>query len=462
MGALFTDSTYSDIALYVGRRDPAIWTGAYLAAQALRLMETGDTDAAAQVDSVVRTLHTWWQISGDAGYLARFAAPADSEAPILATLPESDPEVISNVEYDGLVWHWRGRVSRDQYQGVLLGMSLAYEATSDVNIRQLIREDVTAFAEQLMREETKRIKVSIDGGFSFDVTLKLQHAVYSDDETPNGLPVLNISTNPFDADASGMLPFWPDPGEYLRQIPGLALLPDVVFPTQAIQLAAAFRVALQVTEGVPGYEARHAELRTYYEEHIEKWIEIAAGWEKTTRCGDSYFGLNIAFLPMYNWLRLEDNPMRRERLQRDVLRNALWSAVTDHKNVLFAFIYASQAAPEDPIQDIVDLHAAQLALFPDAPQLDAAIDLRGKYPEDPDCRGLSAVATDVDERPAATFIWERDPWVLTASGTANLVFPGVDYLLAYWLGRYSNFISGVSFCWECLPSRGGWRATLGQ
>jgi len=462
MGALFTDSNYSDIELYVGRRDPAIWTGAYLAAQALRLMETGDTDAAAQVDALVRTLHTWWRISEDAGYLARFAAPADSEAAILATLPESDPEVIRNVLYDGHVWHWRGRVSRDQYQGVLLGMSLAYEATSDGTLRQLIREDVTAFAEQLMREETKRIKVSIDRGPSFDVSLKLQHAVYTDDETSDGLPVVNVSTRPFDVDASGILTFWPDPGEYLRQIPGLSLLPDLEFPSQAIQLGAAFRVALQVTEGVPGYETRYAALRAHYEQNVDNWLEIAADWENTNDCGDSYFGFNIAFLPMYNWVRLEDNAVRRGRLQREVLRDALWSAVARHKNVLFAFIYASQAAPEDVTKEIVDLHAAQLALFPDAPQLDAAIDLRWKYPEDPDCRGLSVVATDVDERPAATFIWERNPWTLTASGTPNLVYPGVDYLLAYWLGRHSKFISHMSFCWECLPSRGGWRSTLGK
>jgi hypothetical protein len=425
-------------------------------------METGDADAAAQVDAVARTLHTWWRISSDAGYLARFAAPADSDAAVLATLPESDPEVIRNVSYDGLAWHWRGRISRDQYQGVLLGMSLAYEATSDDSLRQLIREDVTAFAEQLMREETKRIKVTIDGGLRFDVSLRLQHAVYTDDETSDGLPVLNISTNPLDANASGMLPFWPDPGKYLRQIPGLSLLPDVLFPTQAIQLAAAFRVALQVTEGVQGYEARHAALRSHYEENVEEWLEIASDWENTNTCGDGYFGLNIAFLPMYNWLRLEDSAERRGRLQRDVLRDALWSAVADHKNVLFAFIYASQAAPEDAIEDIADVHAAQLALFPGAPQLDAAVDLRWKYQEDPDCPGLAVVATDVNERPAATFIWERNPWSLTASGTSNLVFPGVDFLLAYWLGRHADFISDASFCWECLPNRGGWRSTLGQ
>jgi hypothetical protein len=425
-------------------------------------MQTGDSDAAEQVASTVRTLHTWWQISGDAGYLARFAAPEDSDPIILATLPASDPEVIRNVSYNNALWRWRGRVSRDQYQGVLLGMSLAYEATSDEEIRQLIREDVTTFAEQLMREETKRVRISIDGGPRFDVFLRLQHTVYTDDETPGGLPLLEVSTSPLDADASGILTFTPNPSEYLRQIPGFALLPDSIRPSQAIQLAAAFRVALQVTDGVSGYESRHAALRSHYEEHVETWLDMAADWENTNECAGGYFGLNIAFLPAYNWVRLEDNPRRRARLQRDVLRDALWSAVADHKNVLFAFIYASLAAPEDAVEAVVDVHAAQLALFPAAPQLDISIDLRSRYAEDPDCPGLSLTATDVNERPAATFIWERDPWTLVHFGTENLVFSGVDYMLAYWLGRQANFISDAAFCWECLPGRGGWRATLGR
>jgi hypothetical protein len=460
MAGQFTDSSYTEIALYSGRRDPAIWTGAYLAAQALRLMETGDTDAAAQVAATVRTLHTWWQVSGDAGYLARFAAPADSDAPILATLPEGDAEVIRDVLYEGSRWHWRGHVSRDQYQGVLLGMSLAYEATSDTEIRQLIRDDVTAFAEQLMREEQKRVQVTIDGSSSFSVTVKLQHAVYTDDETTDGVPVVNITTNPVGVEGSGILVFWPNPSEYLRQIPALSLLPDIVLSTQAIQLAGAFRVALQVTAGVPGYETRHAALLSHYEDNVESWLDMAADWENSNVCGDSYFGLNITFLPLYNWVRLEDNALRRERLQREVLRDAVWSAVADHKNVLFAFIYASQAAPENTIQDVIDVHTSQLALFPEAPQLDRPIDVRSKYPEDPDCPGLSIIATDVNERPGATFIWERQPWKLVNSGTPNLVFAGVDYLLAYWLGRHAKFISDEYFCWECLPSWGGWRATL--
>ena len=441
MPAHFTDASYTQVQNYDGRRDPAIWTGAYLAAQALRLLETGAADARNQVHQRVRVLDRWWRISGDPGYLARFAAPAHSSEAILATLPASDPEVIRNVPFNNQLWHWRGRVSRDQYQGGLLGMSLAYEATSDPAIRQMIREDVTRFAEQLMRRESKRVKVVINGSLKFTLTLSLQHAVYTDDETPDGIPILNIRTNPFAVEGSGMLVFWPNPSEALRQIPVLGRLPDVPIPTQAIQLASAFQVALQVTAGVPGYAARHAALRAHYEENFDSWFDIASGWENTNSCGGSYHGIDVAFMPLFNWIRLEEDPTRRARLQTAVLRDALWSEVADHKNVLFAFIYASQAAPEDEVNDVIATHRAQLAGFPDAPQLALPLDVRWKYPENPKCPGLAASATDVGDRPGATFIWERQPWVRFDPGTPNLAYPGVDYLLAYWLGRQSGFIA---------------------
>ncbi len=441
MPAYFTDASLTQVQGYDGRRDPAIWTGAYLAAQALRLQATGAADARTQVHQTVRVLDRWWRISGDPGYLARFAAPTHSSEAILTTLPASDPEVIRNVPFNHQVWHWRGRVSRDQYQGVLLGMSLAYEATSDPAIRQMIREDVTRFAEQLMRRESRRVKVVVNGSRGFTLTLALQHVVYSDDETPDGIPILNIHTNPLAAEGSGMLVFWPNSSEALRQIPGLGGLPDVPNPTQAIQLASAFQVALQVTAGVPGYAARHAALRAHYEENFETWFDIASGWENTNSCGASYHGIDIAFMPIFNWIRLEEDPTRRARLQTAVLRDALWSEVADHKNVFFAFIYASQAAPEDAVDDVIATHLAQLGGFSDAPQLALPLDMRWKYPEDPQCPGLATSATDVADRPAATFIWERQPWVRFAAGTPNLVYPGVDYLLAYWLGRQAGFIA---------------------
>jgi hypothetical protein len=47
---------------------------------------------------------------------------------------------------------------------------------------------------------------------------------------------------------------------------------------------------------------------------------------------------------------------------------------------------------------------------------------------------------DVSERIASDFIWQRHPWGLLDTGRPNIVYPGVDYLAAYWLGRKYGFM----------------------
>lgn len=440
MYARFADDGLTQVAQYGARRDSAIWTGAYLAAESLRYMTTGAPDAAQQMAATLQTLHRWWTISGDPGYLARYAAPADSPPEILALLPADDDEVQRDVPFEGGLWHWRGSVSRDQYQGVLLGYALAYEASGDPNLRELIRADLVGFVEQLMSSERRDVEIRI-GRIDFSTRATLQHVVYTDDETADGDPVIEIDPDNLEVSSRGMVVFWPNPSEILRDIPGLGWLPDLELPTQAIQLASAFAVALRVTEGVPDYAQRRDTIAAHYNAHVGDWLDIAVDWENTNDCGDAYFGLNIGFLPLYNWARLEPDPVRRGRIRREVLRDALWAEVSDHKNVLFAFIYASQAPGEDVLDPVVDAAAYQLALFPSAPNLAAPRDFRGVYPEDPNCPGLAATALDVDERVPTSFLWERQPWKLYDAGTPRLAFPGVDYLLAYWLGRYHGLIA---------------------
>jgi hypothetical protein len=470
MRAIFTDDSYRNVFSYGGERDSAIWTGAYLAAESLRLMATGSEDAERQVTSLLETLDRWWRISGDKGYLARYAAPEDSAQAVLDILALDDPEVVS-ASFEGRQWRWRGDTSRDQYQGVLLGFALAYDAIDDERLRALIRARVVEFAERLMQREKRTVLLRVNGGSEARAEIDMRHVVYSDDFTDGGTPRLDIRTSPFEVTGHGILVFWPTPTDFVRQLPGLGWLPEVRLPTQAIQLAAAFRVALHVTDGAPDYAARRQALLAHYERHVAEWLDIASEWQNRNDCGAAYFGFNIAYMPAWNWARLETDAGRAAMIRREVLRDGLWAESHNHKNVLFAFLYASQAPPEDTTDAVVARHAAQLDLFPAAPNLDLPRDLRGEYPEDSSCRGLSSVAIDVDDRVPSAFIWERDPWRLYSAGTPNRLFPGVDYLLAYWLGRHTGLIAddapGTCLRWRgklppetAIPAPGGWRAIL--
>jgi hypothetical protein len=450
MSAIFADASYQDVWSYGGVRDSAIWTGSYLASEALRLMTTGAEGAFEQVLTTTETLHRWWNIPGDPGYLARFAAPSDSPPVVLSALPPDDPEVYIGSPFEDQTWDWRGNVSRDQYQGVLLGYSLAYEALSAWQndpqrgemaraAMEKLRADSVEFAEQLMQRERRDVEIVFP---NWDVRFKmtLENVVYLNAAMPDGIPRLEINIATGEVSGEGVLVFWPNPSEYLRQLPGLRWLPDIPLPTQALQLGAAFRIALQMSADSPDYAARHQALADYYAEEADQWLAIAARWRDTNRCGDGYHGLNIGLMPTYSWTRLETDPQRRERLQRDILAERMWPAVAADKNVFFAFIYASQAPVGTELDAVLNAQVAQLAGFPVAPNQAHPVDLYGIYPESVRCPGLSAEAIDVSERVPARFMWERQPWKLEDPGLPNGLYGGVDYLLAYWLGRYYGFI----------------------
>jgi hypothetical protein len=440
MRGYFADTTFTDLQAYGGTRDSPIWTGTYLAAEALRYQVTGAPDARAQIDETVRVLDRWWRISGDQGYLARYAAPTSSPPEVLAIFDPAEAENHRDVSFEGDTWHWKGNTSRDQYQGVMLGYALAYDATDDEALREIIRARVVELIEQLMVFEERTVKLVVDG-FPLTVQMDLGHCVYTNDDTSGGVPVMTITTNPFELLDAGVLTFWPNPAEFLRQVPMLSWLPDVYQNGQAIQLGGMFAAALHVTENVPAYAARRQAIQAHYDAYFAEWLDVSQGWSDTNTCGSSYHGLNIAFEPAWSWVRLEADAARRAQLQTTVLRDRLWDQVSDHKNVFFAFIYTSQASAADDTAAAIDLHRTQLALFPPAPNTGRIVDNTGEYPADPDCEGLSLVAIDVDDRVPSTFMWERNPWKLVETGEpSTLLYSGVDYLVTYWMARAFGYL----------------------
>jgi hypothetical protein len=440
MSGVFTDSTYTDVSVYDRNRDSAIMTGLYLAAESLRFMVTGAPDARDEIGKLVRTLDRWWRISGDAGYLARFAAPANSPQAIINIFDSQDIEDHMNVPFEGDTWHWKGAISRDQYQGVMLGYSLAYQATDDETVKEIIRARVVEFIEQLMVDEYVEVEIDVAGA-KWTENLEMRHCVFTDDEGPLKIEV--PEGDPADAGFRGFQCFYPNMASLLRQISGFSWLPDIPQRTQAIQLGGMFSIALQVTENVAAYAARRSNIEAWYNWFREDWVDWADGWADTSKCSNGYHGKNIAFMPLWSWLRLEDQGgFWHTYLQNNVLKTRLWPAVSNHKNVFFAFITASQADTTSwDVSSIISSHVAQLELFPTAPLDKPAVDLSDKYSEDPNCPGHSSVAIDVDDRVHRGFLWEKGPWNLYDAPNPNYLHPGVDYLIAYWMARYYGYLT---------------------
>lgn len=114
--------------------DSAIWTGHYLASQALRFAVTGSTLAFDNVQHAVGGIGKLLDVNGATGLLARVAAPENSH---------KGQEIVNRfgthgrTAINGQVWVWRqggNGISRDQITGVLTGLTLAHDLVPAVRV----------------------------------------------------------------------------------------------------------------------------------------------------------------------------------------------------------------------------------------------------------------------------------------------------------------------------------------
>jgi hypothetical protein len=442
---------YTNVAYWGGLGDSAIWTGSYLAAEALRLMDTGSPDARENVKALVETLHLWFNVSGDPGVLARWVTPTGqgSQGELNCGV---DPFHHCGVSFQGDSWDYLGHISRDQYQGVMLGYALAYEALGehDEAHRALIREDVVELVEELMIERQVDVQITWNGTDWPRRTITMRHAVLCTREMEDGAIRLIVDSGNFgDSMMWGFQEFMPNWKDMIHQ-----LIPiwnaDIPRADSGIMLPSFFRVAMLVTDGVPGYEAQNLAFHDYYINNplsqgggVDYWLSMADGWFYNDDCGGSYYANNIAMQPMHNWARLEDDPAIRGRILSEVLLPRMWPEHEHTKNCFFYYIYGAVWPGLDPA--VIQLANSQLAQFPPPPRVRVPVDLRNdsRYPHESGCTDQTTRdrAVDVGERVTSDFIWQRNPWGLYDEGHPALTFPGVDYLLAYWMGRYYGFIS---------------------
>lgn len=448
--AFFTDGSLRELSRWDDVGDSAMWTGTYLAAEALRYRQTGSPDARASTIALVETLHTLFAVTGSPGYLARFAVREDDD-PRIVDLVDLRSWRAHRSTLGGASYRWLGDTSRDQYQGVVLGLALAHDAIEDGQVRDLIRGDLVTLARELMKERrlTVRVRVRVLGVSTvIKLKLKLRYVVL------NAAEPLEVFIDLDDLDASRFTGLQ----EFMPEVAGIPLFKRA---GSAIMLTSIFHAALHVTEGAAGWEAAHQELLGFYNARADAWLRVADDYTypEANDCYRSYFALNINFEPAYNVVSLGQDPARQGRFVRDVLLGRMWPIVDDHKNVFFSYIAAASRGGDldDYWSDVVLRANDQLAQFPDAPRVDVPNDVSGLYPPNPSCPGQSSIPIEVGHRNAADFLWQRSPFGLSTTGNVAKVFPGVDYLAAYWLGRRHGFLEddspGTRTRWRPLDGR---------
>jgi hypothetical protein len=215
-------------------------------------------------------------------------------------------------------------------------------------------------------------------------------------------------------------------------------------------LASFFRLALRVTEGIPALAAKRAEIEKFYLSssasggNVHDWLEIAKGWSRGgDECGNGYYGNNISMQPLYSWARFETDPAVKAAA-RSIVETKTWPAFLGHKNTFFTFL--SGANMTSPDAAAIASARDQLAQFPASRMIRHAVDHRSDpqfMPHQSSCthKASNTTAIDVKDRVRDGFLWQRDPWQLHDDGDAAHTFAGVDYLVAYWLGRQHGFVA---------------------
>jgi hypothetical protein len=431
----YTEASLATVSKYSGYRDAAIWTGSALAAQAWRLATTRSPDAEAQVQAFVKTLHHDFEVTGTPGYHARFVIPANDPIPLRAPRTCGSEDWICNSAGSD----WSGGTSRDQYTGVMLGYLAAYLVTVDEATRAVIRKDVVAVVKELMKKQTVPVRIVVNG-IALDKTVELENVILSPNEMKDGRVVASIGTGDVaDSEMQGMREFVPDFSMIVKPILGIGT--KIPRDSTAIMIGAFFEMALLVSADDPQMATDRAAIETYYKAHVQDWLDIAEKWSFSTRdgCGQGYFATHITYIMAWAWAAIANDPTIASRIRDDVLDERMWSAVKTHKNSYFAFMWGSTRGTPDP--QVLASALDQLGQFEAGPRIRHprnSLALSKYEPHDPSCPNQTdqkTNATDVKDRRVDDFIWQRQPWELYEGGDPTIVFPGVDYLAAYWIAR---------------------------
>lgn len=144
---MFESPDGQTILTYTRGADAAIWTGHYLASEAFRYA-AGRPEALENIGRALSGIRMLLDVTGN-DQLARCAFP--EEWPHGAgIINEEQHHGIYTATRNGAPYIWIGNTSRDQYSGVLFGLSVTYELVNDPLVQTAVRDLVTRALDYLI------------------------------------------------------------------------------------------------------------------------------------------------------------------------------------------------------------------------------------------------------------------------------------------------------------------------
>ena len=144
---IYASPTSNQIIGYTRCGDSALWTGAYLAAEAFRYNVTQSADALNNVKSALAGLNSLSAVTGD-NQLARCIVAASS--PYAAGIAS---EEASNTIHQAPPWFWVDNTSRDQIVGAFFGLAVAYDLVNDDTVKSSISNLTTLLLGYISRHQ---------------------------------------------------------------------------------------------------------------------------------------------------------------------------------------------------------------------------------------------------------------------------------------------------------------------
>lgn len=416
---------------YDDRQDSAIWTGTYLAAEAFRYAASSDPaekqEALRNAKGAARTLHLFLEVTGEPGLLARFAgplaetsiylrgaSPCTGSAPDPAKLCCAVNQCAQSPKDPSLFW--LGSTTRDQYSGFFFGMGIAYRLIDDPELRRLIRGDL----EQIV------------------TVLRTQKWIIPGSEQPDK--------------TGGAV-------EQLMQAAWLLLAAEVS------------------DDRTSTYCQDYAQL---VRDPITRDLLLAGDDLDWTNRYFQYYGFNLSFLAFYNLIQLEPQEARRSAYLK-VFEDHVYQEVKGTGNSFFDYIAlavganvpeGTLASAQGSLEPFPEPSGTWACVLPPESKLSqTSIDLyeanKELLPKDVKIFPRAERAYPIASWCRQDFLWQQTPYAICCcpvpeaqrwthyqsvcdsmtppvSDTETLIFPGVDYLVAYWMGRYHGFLKPES------------------
>ncbi len=142
----------------------------------------------------------------------------------------------------------------------------------------------------------------------------------------------------------------------------------------------------------------------------------------------SYFKFNLDYMTFYNLLRLQGSSDNRGAYQ--TVRNY----TAPQQNAFFDMVDRALNGPNDArdagVRTLLDQWLQR-------EKRDLIIDLSHTVPV---CGAAACQPVPLPERPPADFIWQVSPFQLSGGLTGTIEYPGIDYILPYWMARFYGVI----------------------